>query len=122
MPNLLDSASNLHAALLRREFSARDLLGSTLAAIERLDPAVNAIVQKDAASAWRAASDADARIARGVPPPRRLAGDDQGLFRGCGHGDLRGRSRAAKLHPERRCERGGPAAPCRSDPPRQDQR
>ncbi|HXN88825.1 MAG TPA: hypothetical protein VN890_05685 [Methylocella sp.] len=45
MPNLLDSASKLHAALLGREFSARDLLGSTLAAIERLDPAVNAIVQ-----------------------------------------------------------------------------
>jgi amidase len=69
MPNLLDSASKLHAALLRREFSARDLLGSTLAAIERLDPAVNAIVQKDAASAWRAASDSDARIARGEARP-----------------------------------------------------
>ncbi|MGH6819439.1 MAG: hypothetical protein ACREDU_01080 [Methylocella sp.] len=33
MPDLRDSASNLHAVLLRREFSARDLLGSTLAAI-----------------------------------------------------------------------------------------
>ncbi len=61
MPDLLDSASNLHAALLRREFSARDLIGSTLAAIGRLDPAVNAIVQKDAASAWRGASDSDVR-------------------------------------------------------------
>ena len=69
MPNLLDSASNLHAALLRREFSARDLLGSTLAAIERLDPAVNAIVQKDAASAWRGARNWDARIARGEARP-----------------------------------------------------
>jgi amidase len=69
MPDLLDSASNLHAALLRREFSARDLLGSTLAAIERLNPAVNAIVQKDAGPAWRAASDADARIARGEARP-----------------------------------------------------
>jgi Asp-tRNA(Asn)/Glu-tRNA(Gln) amidotransferase A subunit family amidase len=38
MPNLLDSVSNLHAALLRRESSARDLLGATLAAIERLVP------------------------------------------------------------------------------------
>ncbi|MGH6813650.1 MAG: amidase [Methylocella sp.] len=69
MPDLLDSAANLRAALLRREFSARDLLGSTLAAIERLDPAVNAIVQKDAASAWRAASYSDARIARGEARP-----------------------------------------------------
>jgi len=69
MPNLLDSASSLHAALLRREFSARDLLGSSLAAVERLDPALNAIVQKDAASAWRAASDSDARIARGEARP-----------------------------------------------------
>jgi len=62
MPNLLESASNLHAARLRREFSARDLLGSTLAAI---DPALNAIVQTDTASAWRGANDSDARIARG---------------------------------------------------------
>jgi amidase len=69
MPDLLDSASNLHAALLRGEFSARDLLGSTLAAIERLDPALNAIVQKDAASAWRGANDSDARIARGEARP-----------------------------------------------------
>ena len=35
MPDLRESASNLHAELLRREFSARDLLGSTLAAIAR---------------------------------------------------------------------------------------
>lgn len=59
----------MHAALLRREFSARDLLGSTLAAIERLNPALNAIVQKDAASAWRAASESDSRIARGEARP-----------------------------------------------------
>lgn len=65
MPNLLDSASNLRAALLRREFSAQDLLGATLAAIERLNPALNAIVQMDAASSLRAAADCDARIARG---------------------------------------------------------
>jgi amidase len=50
MPNVLDSASNLRASLLRREFSARDLLGATLAAIERLNPALNTIVQMGAAS------------------------------------------------------------------------
>ena len=69
MPNLLDSASNLRAALLRREFSARDLLGATLAAIERLNPALNTIVQMDAAAAWRAATDSDSRLARGEVRP-----------------------------------------------------
>jgi amidase len=54
MPNLLDSASNLRAALLRREFSTRDLLGATLAAIERLNPA---------------ATDSDSRLARGEVRP-----------------------------------------------------
>jgi amidase len=69
MPNLLDSASNLRAALHRREFSAQDLLGATLAAIDRLNPVLNAIVQMDAASAWHAAADADARIGRGEARP-----------------------------------------------------
>ena len=63
MPDLLDSASNLHAVLLRREFSARGLLGATLAALERFNPVLDAIVQKDAATTWRAASDSDARKA-----------------------------------------------------------
>src|ERR1700690_3616798 len=69
MPNVLDSASNLRAALLRRDFSARDLLGASLAAIARLNPALNAIVQMDAASAWRAAAESDARIAHGEARP-----------------------------------------------------
>jgi len=69
MPNLLDSASNLRAALHRREFSARDLLGATLAAIDRHNPVLNAIVQMDAASAWHAAADSDARIRRGEARP-----------------------------------------------------
>jgi hypothetical protein len=37
--------------------------------MERLDPALNAIVQKDAASAWRAAATSDARVAPGVARP-----------------------------------------------------
>jgi len=69
MPNLLDSASNLRAALHKREFSTRDLLGATLAAIDRHNPVLNAIVQMDAASAWRAAADSDARIRRGEARP-----------------------------------------------------
>jgi len=69
MLNVLDSASNLRAALLRRDFSARDLLAATLAVIERLNPALNALVQIDAASAWSAAEDSDLRISRGDARP-----------------------------------------------------
>ena len=43
--------------------------GATLAAIELLVPAANAIVQNDTASAWRGASDSDTRIARGEAHP-----------------------------------------------------
>ncbi|PZR91432.1 MAG: hypothetical protein DLM68_03400 [Hyphomicrobiales bacterium] len=71
---------------------------------------------RDSASAWRAAAaSSDARIARGEARP--LDGLPVTIKRGCGHGDLRGYSRAAKLYPERRCEHGGPAVPGRSDPP-----
>ena len=69
MPNVLDSAVNLRAALLAREFSSRDLLEAVLAVISRLNPALNAIVQMDAASAWRAAAESDARISRGEARP-----------------------------------------------------
>jgi amidase len=69
MPNVLDSAVNLRAALLAREFSSRDLLEAVLAVISRLNPALNAIVQIDAASAWRAAAESDARISRGKARP-----------------------------------------------------
>jgi hypothetical protein len=103
-------------AVPRREFS-HVTSGLTLAAIARLDPALNAIVQKDAASAWRAASDSDARIARGDASPRRLAGEDQRLFRGADTVTSAG-ALALKPYPTRRCERGGPAAPRRSDPAR----
>lgn len=69
MPNLLESAANLRAGLLNRQFSARDLLDAAVAAIERIDPALNAVVYKDAASAWCAASQSDERIARGEARP-----------------------------------------------------
>ncbi|MCI0467465.1 MAG: amidase [Beijerinckiaceae bacterium] len=68
-PNLLDSASNLRAALIRREFSAQDLLAAALEAIERLNPALNAIVQMDVDAARRAAARSDARIAQGEARP-----------------------------------------------------
>ncbi|HLI15747.1 MAG TPA: amidase family protein [Acidimicrobiales bacterium] len=53
------------AALAARELSARELLASVLARIERHNPALNAVVTLDAAGAARAAADADARRARG---------------------------------------------------------
>ena len=59
----------MRPALHGRELSGRDFLGAALAATERRDPALNAIVQKDTASAWRAANDSDARIARGGARP-----------------------------------------------------
>ena len=69
MPHLLNSASKLRASLLKRDFSARDLLAATLAAIERLNPALNAVVQMDVAAAWRTAAESDARISRGEARP-----------------------------------------------------
>ena len=69
MPNLLDSAANLRAALLGREFSARDLLTATLEAIERLNPVLNAVVHEDRALAFRSAAASDERIAQGAGRP-----------------------------------------------------
>ncbi|MBO0734872.1 MAG: amidase [Methylocapsa sp.] len=69
MLNLLDSASHLASALRRRQFSARHLLAAVLDAIERLNPALNAVVHLDAASAWRAAAASDERIACGEAGP-----------------------------------------------------
>jgi amidase len=66
---LLQSASVLRARLLAREISARDLLAATLAQIERVNPVLNAIVQRDLAAAEAAATESDARIARGQARP-----------------------------------------------------
>jgi hypothetical protein len=84
MPNLLESASNLHAARLRREFSARDLLGATLAAIERLVPAANAIVKTipHRPGVARATRIRASRAARPAPPigrPRTRFFDQRSL-------------------------------------------
>lgn len=68
-PDPCDSASKLRAALLRREFSARELLAATLALIERLNPALNAVIYKNAAAASRAAAVADERIMQGKARP-----------------------------------------------------
>lgn len=69
MPDLLQSASALRAALLARQFSARELLLATLAAIERIDPGLNAIIETDMDGALRAAQQSDARLSKGNARP-----------------------------------------------------
>jgi amidase len=70
MPDhLLDSASALRALLLARKISARELFAATVARIERINPALNAIVQFDFAAAETAAQESDARLAAGTARP-----------------------------------------------------
>jgi amidase len=59
------SATNLSAKLRDRELSAREVMQSHLAQIERLNPRVNAIVTLVADQAMEAAAAADERLARG---------------------------------------------------------
>lgn len=61
-------AVELAAMLAGGELSAREVLAAHLAVIERVNPAVNAVVTLDAEGAMRAAALADERRARGEPP------------------------------------------------------
>ncbi|MGY1811342.1 amidase [Blastococcus sp. SYSU D00820] len=63
----LRPATELAALLRTRELSARELLEAHLERIERVDPAVNAIVTLDAEGARAAADAADAALAGGEP-------------------------------------------------------
>src|SRR5437588_6200843 len=58
-------AVELAAAIRDREVSSRDLLELYLDRVERLNPAINAVVTLDAARARAAADAADAALARG---------------------------------------------------------
>jgi amidase len=70
MPDfLLQSASALRAQLAAREISARELLEATIAQIERINPALNAIVARDLAAAEQAADESDRRLAQGTARP-----------------------------------------------------
>ncbi len=62
-------ASTLIAALQRRDMSATDLLESTFARIDRLNPVLNAVVAQDRAAALQAAADSDRRLAQGETRP-----------------------------------------------------
>jgi amidase len=61
----LRSARGLADAIGRKEISSRELLDHYLARIERLNPALNAVVTVDPDGARRAADAADAALARG---------------------------------------------------------
>ena len=109
---LLQSASALRARLRAREISARELLAATLAQVDRLNPALNAIIAFDRAAAEKAADESDARIAsgdarplEGLPITIKDSYETTGMVTACG-----------------RCRGGGAAAPRRRRHLRQDQR
>jgi amidase len=62
----LRPATELAAMLRAREISARELLDAHLDRIERLNPAVNAVVTLDAEGARAAADAADAALTAGA--------------------------------------------------------
>ncbi|MCC6959810.1 MAG: amidase, partial [Dehalococcoidia bacterium] len=62
------TATELAARIRRRELSAREVLEAHLAQIERVNPAVNAIVTLTAEQAMRDAAAADNALARGATP------------------------------------------------------
>lgn len=61
------TARQLADGLRRRDFSSREVLADHLGQIERLNPAVNAVVSLDIEGAERAAAEADRRCASGAP-------------------------------------------------------
>ena len=105
MPDLCFlTARELRAALGRREVSAREVLAAHLDQIERLNPAVNAVITLAADQATAAAAAADERAAAGVDLPAlaRAARGPQGPARDrraahhlrvTGAGELRARPR-----------------------------
>lgn len=69
MHSLLSPAAALRERLAAREISAAELLSDTLARIERLNPAINAVVALDADAARSAAAESDRRFAAGEARP-----------------------------------------------------
>jgi amidase len=72
MPEPIDltvTATHLREALLARRFSATDLLEASLARIDALNPALNAIVAQDRDAARAMAKSSDERLASGAARP-----------------------------------------------------
>lgn len=67
--DLTASATSLRAGLIARRFSASELLEATLARIDALNPALNAIVAQDRETARAMAAESDRRIAAGQARP-----------------------------------------------------
>jgi amidase len=86
------SASDLAAAIRRRELSSREVLDHYLGRIERLNPMLNAVVTLDVEGARRAADAADAAVARngglgplhGVPMTIKDTYETAGVRTTCG--------------------------------------
>jgi amidase len=68
-PLLLQSATDLRSALLSGETSARELVAASIAAIERANPLLSAVVVTDFEAAQRAAEESDRRLAAGTARP-----------------------------------------------------
>jgi amidase len=68
-PLLLRSATDLRSALLSQAISARELVAAAIATIERLNPALSAVVVTDFTAAMRAAEESDRRLAAGTARP-----------------------------------------------------
>src|SRR5262249_44648262 len=91
----LQPAHALADAICRRQLSSRELLEHYLARIDRLNPALNAVVTLDTDGARRAADEADAALARGnavgplhgVPMTIKDTFDTAGVRTTCGVGD-----------------------------------
>jgi amidase len=67
--DLTSSATALRQRLLTGETSASALLEATLARIDAVDPALNAVVARNEGAARAAAADSDERLAAGHPRP-----------------------------------------------------
>jgi amidase len=67
--DLTSSATALRQCLLTGETSASALLEATLARIDAVNPALNAVVARDEGAARAAAADSDERLAAGHPRP-----------------------------------------------------
>jgi amidase len=81
--------------LLRREFSARELLDAVWERVLQLNPAINALAAYDIDSARQAAAESDARLARGearplegLPITVKDSFETRGLTTTCGAAEL----------------------------------